>query len=88
MLPNVVEAADQEPNLNTFSRALSASGVGASLGDGCPSPSDGTCNVTGVTLLAPTDTAFLRLARAQNLTVDELLGSAQVTLCARGGAAA
>ena len=78
LLPNVVETVDLAPNLNTFSRALNVSGVGAALGAAtCPDPVNATCNVTGVTVLAPTDAAFQSLARSQNMTVDQLLALPQ-----------
>ena len=78
MLPNVVEAVEEAPNLKTFYRALNSSGVGATLGGNCPSPADGKCTVTGVTVLAPTNAAFASLAHDQKMTVNQLLALPQV----------
>lgn len=84
VLPNVAEAVDLAPNLNTFSRALNASGVGAALGaTACPDPVNATCNVTGVTVLAPIDAAFESLARSYNLSVDQFLALPQARNCSR-----
>jgi len=75
-LGDVVSSLDGIDAFSTFSKALNVTGLDAELGGGlasCPSPINATCNVTDLTVWAPTNDAFDALAQQMNTTVDELL---------------
>jgi len=43
------------------------------IGSDCPNATTGDCDFNPITIFAPTNTAFQRLAAAQNVTVADLL---------------
>lgn len=64
--------------LSFFAGALNSTGLAGQVGAGaCPFPQNGTCNVTGVTVWAPTNAAWRMYASSMNTTLQALLTSPQ-----------
>ncbi|GAB4818332.1 hypothetical protein N2152v2_005378 [Parachlorella kessleri] len=61
------------PSFSTFVQAMNITGVLDLIGSDCPNATTGDCDFNPITIWAPTNTAFQRLAAAQNVTVADLL---------------